>query len=774
MQNDRLVPAVVLALASLGSAQHSTTDALRAERHVPARPGAEGPKRYDTSGAIDWTTARVPELPPDQPLPEGFVPLSVGFDPATGLESYDALPVPAGPGQGWVTGNAPRDQVPEWLEALGSPSAVTSTAFPWSTQCRIFFTQTGGNFVCSGTLVDAKTLLTAGHCVHEGGGGNWSTAVTVSPAWDGDDGGFGSANYTSLHSYTGWTVSGNYDWDMGYIRLDRPLGFLTGWLGYGYDNNDSFFSGSTFNFAAYPGCGSGCFCSFAGCPNQLYYGFGTFDSVSTYRLTANLTSWCFTGGMSGGGIYFLDGASNRYVYGANSTRSTSGCTIVSNTWTRMTQTEFDDLQLSVIPGGYPVSLDLVPLDVNASGSVSAGARLSFLDYLVANSSLSDPASAAYDADFYLSTNDNISTADTLLQTRSFTWNFAAKSSVRITSSSNLPQIPAGTLPGAYWLGLILDVVDADVNNNDTDGWDAVPITVNRTFPNLPASFLSVGSSGAVLSFDSTFPSYFASNRLDSETLLFNASAWVNYGNLAACLAPFRGSCSLELGNNPAGGAVTPDTVAALIVGLNGLNGTTFEMDFMLADHGEETSTWDGLWLSQDGNAWYSLTPLGWAPLSPLGIGEWYSVRDVPLTGATPVNTDNNFYLAFIAQDNFPFAGADGIGIDDVRIRRTDAFTISISNPVSGAVTQLHLSGGTPGSLGCSSYSTFGGGPINLPFGTLLLTPPFTSFPCFVLNAAGGHTLNQLVPPGLTGTHVWFQSLEWPSFEFTNGVDLFIK
>ena len=41
-------------------------------------------------------------------------------------------------------------------------------------------------------------------------------------------------------------------------------------------------------------------------------------------------------------------------------------------------------------------------------------------------------------------------------------------------------IPSNTPPGNYYLGLIYDnATDGNTSNNDTDGWDAVAITVTK-------------------------------------------------------------------------------------------------------------------------------------------------------------------------------------------------------------------------------------------------------------------------------------------------------
>lgn len=776
-----LCACVALSLCALGNAQR-TTDTPVNDRNVPARGGNEGPLRYEVK-RIDWRTARDAQpMTPTQsgPAPANFSNRAVSYDARTGVETYRELPNTVRAPMGFVSGSEQRSALPELNKAFGAPSTITSTSFPWSAQVRLFYAQTGGNFVCSGTMVDAQTVMTAGHCVHEGSGGNWSTGMTVSPSWDGDDDAYGSSNGIHLHSYTGWTDNGDFDHDMGYIHLDRPIGFLTSWLGYGYNTSNSFYTSTTFHHAAYPGCSNWCAPSYAGCPNQMWYMFGPFDSTTANRLTANFASGNHTGGMSGGGAYYIN-SGTRYVHGVNSTRSTNACAVVSNTFCRMTQSKFDDLGQSVIPGGYPATLDLVPLDVNSDATARAGQRLNSFDYLVGNASMVDPASASYGLDVYLSTNDNISAGDTLLGTRSFTWDFSARGKVRITSSSSLPLIPSDTTPGPYWLGVILQIVDANTLNNDTDDWDAHPITILRKFPDLPSGTLWVGSSGKVIDFESMGP-YVRANHLNSETMATSTTAWVNWGNSAQCISPFRGNHNLELGNDPSVVSVTPDNISALIVKLNGQNGLSLVMDFMLADWGEEADPCDGVWISQDGDRWYSLTPSGWSSLYPSGAaaGLWYSVRDVALTGATSVNTDLDFYLAFVAQDNFPFAGADGIGIDDIRIHPPNNFTFTVSNlAVNATGPQLHMHGGAPFAVGHIWLSGAGGGPVNLPLvGTLLLTPPIATLPGLSLDASGSRTvrLNPL-PQAFQKLPLWWHAIELtmpPALRTSNGLDLIIK
>lgn len=79
----------------------------------------------------------------------------------------DALPVP---------------EVEEFVpEAAGTAGAYFSSSrlvpedarlhYPYRINGKLFFQQNGQNFICSGTVLRPRLILTAGHCVHRGSGG---------------------------------------------------------------------------------------------------------------------------------------------------------------------------------------------------------------------------------------------------------------------------------------------------------------------------------------------------------------------------------------------------------------------------------------------------------------------------------------------------------------------------------------------------------------------------------------------------------------------------
>jgi len=354
---------------------------------------------------------------------------------------------------------------------------------PWRVNVKLYMTFAGGNYVASGVLIDPTHVLTAGHCVHEIlMGGTWATSIVVVPAYENGLLPYGDASAVQLHSWTGWTNDANFDHDMAVIDLDRPIGAITGWHGYGFNNDPNFYTGNIFNSAGYPAESP-----YTG--EYMYYWSGDFDFTEYLagvwageEVGFNERAY---GGQSGSGVYIIDSGS-RYVYAviSNTVKAPGGPTKCP----RITSGKFGGIG-TVISDDTPSTFDLIPLDVTSSPSpITAGNQLSSMSYLVHNYS-SASRSGTVDVNVYLSTNDDISTADTLIQSHSFTWSFSPKSSVRVTVSTP-PTIPIDTTGGDYFLGVILNISDYNSGNNDSDGQDASPIYVNPENTPPPAPTIS--------------------------------------------------------------------------------------------------------------------------------------------------------------------------------------------------------------------------------------------------------------------------------------------
>ena len=368
------------------------------------------------------------------------------------------------------------------MSIIGNPGRAD---FPWRMNVKVVIRWGSDYFVCSGTMRDAATVLTAGHCVFDFGGPGWADEIWVYPAWDGNGAiipaptianHYGWAHSTILGSWTGWTNSGDLNYDIGLVALDRPVGMLTGWFGWAWGFDCGFWTSTTVNNAAYPaeGCGS------PGLHNgrDMTYWSGTFDSCPTFnRLRLNTVPGCYNaiwGGMSGSGVYYIDGTS-RFVHGITSTsnRSTlADYTRQFESWVNYSENDF-------IPTyGRGAAFDVAPLDMNGGPAViPAGGSTTSLTHLAVNRS-NAAANNTWTFRVYLSTNDNIDAGDTLLSTQSYGWSFGAVSSVTVNMAP--VTIPANTPPGNYYLGVIYDnATDGNASNNDSDGWDALPVRVTK-------------------------------------------------------------------------------------------------------------------------------------------------------------------------------------------------------------------------------------------------------------------------------------------------------
>ena len=371
-----------------------------------------------------------------------------------------------------------------WPATFYDMYQITNTGgFPWRMNAKLVMRFGSSWFVCSGTMRDAETVFTAGHCVHEGNGGDWADEIWVYPGWDGVGGqwnpppsvinpyGYGRGTY--FGSWTGWTNNGDFDNDVGLVGVTRAVGMLTGWYGWCWGYSCDWHLGKTYRNASYPAEN----CPDAGLHNGLdmYYWYGHFDACPNNQLQLNTGGGnCFDtvwGGMSGSGAYYIDGSS-RYVHAVCSTSNRTTRGYYCRQWESWINWSND----TFIPNVRGSAFDLQALDVNAEpATIEAGTKTTLLNHLGTNPT-NGSANDNWTFRVYLSTNDNISSADTLLSTQNYNWDFGAMSSVRV----NMVQvtIPENTPEGNYWLGLVYDsATDGNSSNNDTDGWDAVQISV---------------------------------------------------------------------------------------------------------------------------------------------------------------------------------------------------------------------------------------------------------------------------------------------------------
>jgi hypothetical protein len=171
------------------------------------------------------------------------------------------------------------------------------TSYPTRTNGKVFFTDGGVNYVCSGTALlsgNKSVVWTAGHCVHDGAV-NFHTNWAFVPGYADGSRPYGTWSARSLLTTSGWATRGDFSYDEGAavvsLNTGRALTDVTG------GRNIAFNTARNQTYAAhgYPAASP-----FNGqrlwvCTSPLRYN-DTSASPATIGIDCNMT-----GGSSGGG-----------------------------------------------------------------------------------------------------------------------------------------------------------------------------------------------------------------------------------------------------------------------------------------------------------------------------------------------------------------------------------------------------------------------------------------------------------------------------------------
>ena len=223
-------------VTALGSGQQTLAE-LKAY-WTPERMANATPYPMTTDAASSTTAGSV------QTVPQIDAPLTgVMMTPDGGFET---MRLPTSQSAGALTepfhASIPYTQF-QWFGRYLRNVPAGSPNLPISAQHKMFFTQNGGNFVCSSSTIGQDAVWTAGHCVSDGSN-TFSTNVLFCPSYDVAQGGInptaGCWGATSLTVLTAYHNTGNLDEDMGGADASdtgtlQPtlIGNYTGWLGIG-------------------------------------------------------------------------------------------------------------------------------------------------------------------------------------------------------------------------------------------------------------------------------------------------------------------------------------------------------------------------------------------------------------------------------------------------------------------------------------------------------------------------------------------------------------
>ena len=358
----------------------------------------------------------------------------------------------------------------EALDDQGGPSSVfgnddrfqifAGTSFPWRSIVRIGTND--GNYRGSGAMISPYHVLTAGHVVHGGSGGNWINTLQVSPGQtDVNTRPYGTPEWTWVRSYTNWTNSSDVNWDWAVITLDRRIGNFTGWMGTEWNGNANAYNGTTVNIAGYPSDkpigemwqSSGPINNGNG--GQRFFYNGTLDTAP---------------GHSGSPVWRFDGT-NRFILGVHAYGDNGDG---FNKATRLTQQKFNDTFAWVgednsvrPPTDRPDLLDSDDwFNTNTStvspGSVQQGSGIN-ASFNLRNNGTATANNAVIR--FYASTNTTISTSDIFLGER--VYNLSGIGTINVPFNGT---VPASTPVGTYYIGWIIDATNTNaeyLENNNT-------------------------------------------------------------------------------------------------------------------------------------------------------------------------------------------------------------------------------------------------------------------------------------------------------------------
>lgn len=331
---------------------------------------------------------------------------------------------------------------------------------------------------CSGMLIDAKFVLSAAGCVFSHtperclpeDSSCWVADVEVIPAYDQGTFPYGKSGYQTILSWTAFTDDQDPAYNLAVIELRYPIGAGSGWLGVGFNTDDVFFTTQSFNRSAYPHTAP-----HNGETLSLWEGDLVIDENSSERLyhPEGEDPGCL-GAAYYPGDYIAYGILSHYD-------AHQGAGVL-----RLDYPKFSAIRTFIEEGKPKDEGDLAVFNVQVEPRWNLpGQRLTRLDFTVYNHSTQSMAMSDYSAAIYLSEDNLITPADTLLGSLHFTAAFPAGTGLRLSAPSEFVQLPSEIYGnqingGIFYVGILLTPDDNFPVNNRTDLFQPAPIWINNS------------------------------------------------------------------------------------------------------------------------------------------------------------------------------------------------------------------------------------------------------------------------------------------------------